>query len=116
MTTALDAFSAHIAELNDLLNSISILKWDGRTMMPPGGAATRGAQLATLSRLAQEHFISSETARLLDGADSACCRRRAARQTAPDFSKDWPRRKGLASASSALAGSFSPAAMMCPAW
>ncbi len=62
-------FQAHIAELNDLLNAISILKWDARTMMPSGGAETRGQQLATLSRLAQEHFISDKTARLLDAAE-----------------------------------------------
>ncbi|MBL8147931.1 MAG: carboxypeptidase M32 [Anaerolineae bacterium] len=69
MSTAYERFTAHIAELSDILNSISILKWDARTMMPPGGAVTRGAQLATLSRLAQEHFISSTTARLLDEAE-----------------------------------------------
>jgi carboxypeptidase Taq len=63
-------FQQHIAELNDLLNAISILKWDARTQMPPGGAETRGMQLATLSRLAQEHFISDKTARLLDTAEA----------------------------------------------
>ncbi|MCU0513815.1 MAG: hypothetical protein MUE40_14750, partial [Anaerolineae bacterium] len=51
--TAYAAFEAHIAELSDVLNAISILKWDARTQMPVGGAVTRGAQLATLSRLAQ---------------------------------------------------------------
>lgn len=68
--TAYDAFQAHIAELSDLLNAISILKWDARTQMPPGGARTRGYQLATLSRLAQDHFISDKTLRLLDGAEA----------------------------------------------
>ncbi len=70
MTSAYDQFAAHIAELSDILNSISILKWDARTMMPSGGAETRGQQLATLSRLAQEHFISDKTARLLDAAET----------------------------------------------
>ena len=36
-----------------ILNSISVLKWDARTQMPPGGGETRGYQLATLSRIAQ---------------------------------------------------------------
>jgi carboxypeptidase Taq len=62
-------FQAHIAELSDLLNAISILKWDARTQMPPGGAETRGFQLASLSKLAQEHFISGKTMRLLDAAE-----------------------------------------------
>jgi len=68
--TAYQDFQNHIAELSDILNSISILKWDARTQMPSGGAETRGYQLATLSRLAQEHFISEKTARLLDAAQA----------------------------------------------
>ncbi|MFQ3647394.1 MAG: carboxypeptidase M32 [Anaerolineae bacterium] len=66
--TAYDQFQAHIATYNDLLNTINILKWDARTQMPPGGAATRGQQLATLSKIAQEHFTSETTARLIDAA------------------------------------------------
>ncbi|MEL7233697.1 MAG: carboxypeptidase M32, partial [Chloroflexota bacterium] len=68
--TAYDTLSAHIAELNDILNAISVLKWDARTQMPPGGAKTRGNQLATLSKIAQEHFIGDETAPLLDAAEA----------------------------------------------
>jgi carboxypeptidase Taq len=86
--TAYDNFSQHIAELSDVLNSISILKWDARTQMPAGGAATRGNQLATLSRVAQAHFVSDKTARLLDaveaeiaGEDADSYRVRAVRQT-----------------------------------
>jgi carboxypeptidase Taq len=67
--TAYDDFQNHIAELNDILNAISILKWDARTHMPPGGAQTRGYQLATLSRVAQEYFVGDQTARLLDAAE-----------------------------------------------
>ncbi len=86
--SAYDNFQAHIAELSDILNAISILKWDARTQMPAGGAETRGYQLATLSRLAQEHFVSDKTAHLLDAAekevagdDSDSYRRRAVAQT-----------------------------------
>ena len=65
-----DALQTHIAQLNDLLNAISVLKWDARTNMPPGGAQTRGFQLATLSRVAQEQFVSERTTRLLDAAET----------------------------------------------
>ncbi|MBK8021068.1 MAG: carboxypeptidase M32 [Chloroflexi bacterium] len=88
MTLAYEQFAVHIAELSDILNAISILKWDARTQMPPGGAETRGYQLATLSKLSQEHFISDKTARLLDaveaeiqGEDPDSYRVRAVRQT-----------------------------------
>ncbi len=86
--TAYDNLQAHIATLNDVLNTINILHWDARTQMPPGGSETRGHQLATLSRFAQQHFVSDETARLLDAAESEIAgedpdsyRVRAVRQT-----------------------------------
>lgn len=41
-----------------------------RTQMPPGGAATRGAQLATLTKHAKDFFVSDRTARLLDAAEA----------------------------------------------
>src|SRR3954468_10767023 len=65
-----DGLMAHIGELNDLLNAISILKWDARTQMPPGGAVTRGSQFATLSKVAYSHFTGDTTARLLDAAEA----------------------------------------------
>ena len=68
--TAYAALTAHIAEYNDLLNILNALKWDMRTQMPPGGAATRGAQLATLTKLAKDFFASDKTARLLDAAEA----------------------------------------------
>lgn len=60
----------HIAEYNDLLNIINMLKWDMRTRMPSGGAETRGNQLATLSKVAKAHFVSDKTERVLDGAEA----------------------------------------------
>ena len=70
MDTFYTKFQLHVAEINDILNCINILRWDARTQMPPGGSETRGNQLATLSKIAQERFISDTTARLLDGAES----------------------------------------------
>ena len=68
--TAYDEFAEHLAECNDLLNILNILKWDMRTKMPAGGAGTRGSQLATLAKLTMERFISAKTARLLDAAEA----------------------------------------------
>ena len=68
--TAYDDFTAHIAEYHDLLCILNTLKWDMRAMMPAAGAASRGNQLATLSKLAKSIFVSDETARLLDAAEN----------------------------------------------
>ncbi len=68
--SAYQELAQHIAEYNDLLNILNVLKWDMRTQMPPGGASTRGQQLATLNKLAKEKFVSEKTARLLDSAES----------------------------------------------
>lgn len=65
-----DALAQHIAEYNDLLNILNILKWDMRTQMPAGGASTRGQQLSTLNKLAKEKFTSDKTAQLLDSAEA----------------------------------------------
>jgi carboxypeptidase Taq len=62
-------FKNHIAEINDLCCIINLLTWDGRTQMPPGGAAARGSQLATVTRIAQERFTSAETGRLIARAE-----------------------------------------------
>lgn len=69
--TAYDDLQAHIAEYNDLLNILNLLKWDMRTKMPTGGAITRGKQLATLSKLAKEKFVSAKTEKLLEAAEAA---------------------------------------------
>ncbi len=50
--------SEQVAQINDILNAISVLTWDARTQMPSGGIETRGKQIATLSTLAQERLTS----------------------------------------------------------
>lgn len=55
-----------LREVNDLRMAAAVLNWDQSTYMPPGGAAARGRQLATLGRLAQEKFTDKEIGRLLD--------------------------------------------------
>ncbi len=68
--TAYENLTAHIAEYHDLLCILNTLKWDMRTMMPAAGAASRGRQLATLTKMAKSIFVSDETARLLDAAET----------------------------------------------
>jgi carboxypeptidase Taq len=57
-------------EINNLNSAAAVLQWDQTTYMPPGGAAARGRQLATLSRLAHEKFTAPEIGRLLDQLDN----------------------------------------------
>ena len=68
--TAYSNFQHHFAEINDLCCVINLLTWDSRTQMPAGGAATRGQQLATVTRLAQARFTGDETGRLIDAAEA----------------------------------------------
>lgn len=68
MTYAL--FSQRFAAINDLFNIANLLTWDFRSMMPPGGAATRGHQMSTLMGLAHETLMSDDTRRLVDMAEN----------------------------------------------
>ena len=45
-----------LIEVNDIQSASGLLHWDQSTYMPPGGAAARARQTATLSRLAHEKF------------------------------------------------------------
>ena len=66
MESKLQELKTLLMEINDLGSAASILHWDQTTYMPPGGAAARGRQLATLSRLAHEKFTDSQIGTLLD--------------------------------------------------
>jgi carboxypeptidase Taq len=63
---ALTDLKQRVAEIHDLGRARAVLSWDERTMMPPGGAAARTEQLATLSRVLHERLMSDELARDLD--------------------------------------------------
>lgn len=69
MTSAYETFSAQVGEINDILCAINVLTWDSHTQMPAGGTETRGLQLATLSRIAQERFLGENFLRALDAAE-----------------------------------------------
>lgn len=64
------ALLERMGQVNDLLNAKSVLAWDARVMMPPGGAETRAKQLATLSVLAREHLVDAQSRHLLDAAEA----------------------------------------------
>jgi carboxypeptidase Taq len=55
-----------LAVVTDLRTAMELLFWDQTVMMPSAGAEVRAEQLATLQRLAHEHFVDDEVGRLLD--------------------------------------------------
>ena len=65
-TKKLEELKARLMEVSDLRAAAALLSWDQATYMPPGGAAARGRQIATLQRLAHEKFIDPAIGRLLD--------------------------------------------------
>jgi carboxypeptidase Taq len=56
--------------VSDLGHAAALLGWDQQTYMPPGGAGARAMQLATLSTLAHDHFVSEEMGAAIEGAKS----------------------------------------------
>jgi carboxypeptidase Taq len=57
-----------LLEIDDIASAGGVLHWDQTTYMPPGGAAARSRQLATLSKLAHEKFTAPVIGQLLDAA------------------------------------------------
>jgi carboxypeptidase Taq len=55
-----------LLEINDLDSAASLLGWDQMTHMPPGGAAARGRQMATLRQLSHEKFTDPAIGQTLD--------------------------------------------------
>jgi carboxypeptidase Taq len=68
MTGKYQELVVHLQEITNLNRAGALLGWDQRTQMPPGGAAARGRQLATLARLSHEMFTDEKTLHLLDDA------------------------------------------------
>ncbi len=94
MSDQLQELKTRLAEISDLSKAAALLSWDQETYMPPGGAKARSEQLATLSKLAHELFVSDEIGRLLEDlsgpavnldpdSDDACL----IRVTARDYAK-----------------------------
>ena len=55
-----------LAEVHDLDRACAVLTWDERTKMPPGGAAARADQLATLVRVKHYRLMADEIGLLLE--------------------------------------------------
>jgi carboxypeptidase Taq len=66
MQTKLEELKTRLLEIDDLDSVNALLFWDQSTYMPPGGAAARGRQTATLSRLAHEKLTDRAIGKLLD--------------------------------------------------
>ena len=62
----LEQLRERLLEIDDLGSAEALLDWDQNTNMPPGGAAARGRQMATLGRLAHEKLIDPAVGKLLD--------------------------------------------------
>ena len=68
MTAAYTALAARFRRLALLGEANGVLQWDMAAVMPEGGAAIRGEQLAELKVIAHETLTAPEIADLLDSA------------------------------------------------
>jgi len=66
MNSALADLKNRLAELNDIASAGAVLNWDQCTYMPPGGAAARGRQMATLAKIAHDKSTDPAIGNLLD--------------------------------------------------
>jgi carboxypeptidase Taq len=66
MSEKLNQLKELLGEVTDIGKAASILEWDQQVNMPPGGNEARGQQLATLSKIAQEKFITDEIGGLIE--------------------------------------------------
>jgi carboxypeptidase Taq len=62
----LERLKQRLAEVDDLRKAGTLLFWDQRVMMPPGGSAARAEAIATVSRLAQERFVAPDIGKLIE--------------------------------------------------
>src|SRR5919108_2387908 len=91
---ALSELKERLGKLTDLRRTEGVLAWDMTVFMPPGGAPTRAAQLATLEEIVHEKVVDERfgelfaelepyAASLPHDSDDACLIRVARR--------DWDR-------------------------
>jgi carboxypeptidase Taq len=67
--TAYTTLEARFHRIGALRQAISMLRWDGATMMPPGGSDAHGEQMATLQLLMHEQLTAPEIGNLLTAAE-----------------------------------------------
>lgn len=68
---ALADLRGRLQEIDDLQRAKNVLEWDQSTYMPPGGAAGRARQMATLETLAHVRSSDPELGALLDNLQDA---------------------------------------------
>jgi carboxypeptidase Taq len=92
--TNLDRLGTLMGEVADLSHAASMLQWDERVNMPPGGAQARSLAVATVRRLAHEKFTSREVGDVLatlqaglNGEDPLSEKGRLIAVTARDYDK-----------------------------
>ncbi len=61
-----DELRTRLAEVHDLDVASRLLSWDQLVKMPPGGAAVRAEQMATISRFVHERFTDESIGALLE--------------------------------------------------
>ena len=66
MADPLEQLNERLAEYHSLDAIASVLTWDQRTIMPPGGNAHRGTHIATLETLAHQKLTDPEVGRLIE--------------------------------------------------
>src|SRR5579859_2524673 len=69
--TAYDRLAARFARIATLGEASSVLNWDAATMMPPGGGAARGDQLAVLAGMSHALLVANEVGDDLAEAEQA---------------------------------------------
>ncbi|MBI1879501.1 MAG: carboxypeptidase M32 [Chloroflexi bacterium] len=71
MQEKLETLKTKLKDIKNLQAAESVLGWDQQVYMPPGGAAARAEQLATLSKITHEMFIADEIGALLSDLTAA---------------------------------------------
>ncbi|NTW97772.1 MAG: carboxypeptidase M32 [Oscillochloris sp.] len=66
METQLRELKGRLAEVYDLNMANALLNWDQSTYMPPGGAAARARQMATIGKIAHQKATDEEVGALLE--------------------------------------------------
>jgi carboxypeptidase Taq len=70
MTTPYPELEARFGRLGAVEEAVAMLHWDAAAMMPPGGAASRAGQIATLRVIAHQLLGAPDIADLLAAAES----------------------------------------------
>jgi carboxypeptidase Taq len=68
--SAYQQLEARFRRLGAVEEVLGVLNWDSATMMPPGGAAARAEQFASLSLLAHQQLTAAAVGDLLQAAES----------------------------------------------